>query len=241
MLDAVVSFLWVDAAGNEVLLDADGTLNSSFVPTFRPFRFPDGWGIATPTSDKDFLGMCRAFGIDGHDDPRLQTIGERNQNREFVAEVMDAVLRGRGDAHHRRRDRRARGRDRAVRRGALAGRARRRPARARGRDVREPRPPGSRAGPPAPPPRAVRGHARASGRAGADARRAHRRGARASSAATTTRIAELRVPARSAERSPTQGGTRCHRRLRRPSHAFRGVEIEGPGFAHGHRTAFGPW
>jgi len=90
MLDAVVSFLWVDAAGNEVLLDADGTQHSSFVSTFRPFRFSDGWGIATPTADKDFLGMCRAFGIQ-HDDPRLQTIAMRSQNREFVAEVMDAV------------------------------------------------------------------------------------------------------------------------------------------------------
>jgi crotonobetainyl-CoA:carnitine CoA-transferase CaiB-like acyl-CoA transferase len=90
MLDAVVSFLWIDAAGNEVLLESDGTLNSSFVSTFRPFRFSDGWGIATPTADKDFLGMCRAFGIQD-DDPRLQTIAMRNQNREFVAEVMDAV------------------------------------------------------------------------------------------------------------------------------------------------------
>jgi len=90
MLDAVVSFLWIDAAGNEVLLDSDGTLNSSFVATFRPFRFADGWGIATPTADKDFLGMCRAFGIQD-DDPRLQTMAMRNQNRDFVAEVMDAV------------------------------------------------------------------------------------------------------------------------------------------------------
>lgn len=90
MLDAVVSFLWVDAAGNEVMMDADGSLNSSFVSTFRPFTFLDGYGIATPTADKDFLGMCRAFGIDATDS-RLQTIGERNQHRDFVAEVMDAV------------------------------------------------------------------------------------------------------------------------------------------------------
>ncbi len=90
MLDAVASFLWVDAAGNEVLMDADGTLPSSFVATFRPMRFADGWGIVTPTADKDFLGMCRAFGLDTSDS-RLQTIAERNQHREFVAEVMDAV------------------------------------------------------------------------------------------------------------------------------------------------------
>ena len=31
MLDAVVSFLWADAAGNEVLMDSDGSRPSSFV------------------------------------------------------------------------------------------------------------------------------------------------------------------------------------------------------------------
>ena len=90
MLDAVASFLWADAAGNEVLMDSDGSLPSSFVATFRPLKFADGWGIVTPTSDKDFPAMCRAFGVDDTD-PRLQTIQARNQNREFVAEVMDAV------------------------------------------------------------------------------------------------------------------------------------------------------
>src|SRR4051794_2072941 len=48
MADAVASFLWADSAGNEVLLEADGSLNSSFVKGFRPFRFDDGWGIVTP-------------------------------------------------------------------------------------------------------------------------------------------------------------------------------------------------
>jgi crotonobetainyl-CoA:carnitine CoA-transferase CaiB-like acyl-CoA transferase len=81
MLDAVVSFLWVDAAGNEVLLMADGSQPSSFVSTFRPLRFTDGWGIATPTSDADFAGLCRAFGVDGYDDPRVATIAQRSQNR----------------------------------------------------------------------------------------------------------------------------------------------------------------
>jgi len=90
MLDAVASFLWADAAGNEVLMDTDGSLHSSFVASFRPYRFADGWGIAVPTADKDFLGLCRAFGVDDSD-PRLQTIAERSQHRDFVAEVMDAT------------------------------------------------------------------------------------------------------------------------------------------------------
>src|SRR5688500_11984662 len=63
MTDAVVSFLWADSAANEVLLESDGTQDSSFVKGFRPFRFEDGWGIVTPTSDADFAGMCRGLDV----------------------------------------------------------------------------------------------------------------------------------------------------------------------------------
>src|SRR5260370_37007937 len=89
MLDAVVSFLWADAAGNEVLLDADGSRASSFVANFRPFHFLDGWGIATPTSDADFAGLCRAFDVDGYDDPRVATIAARNEHRALTRAIMD--------------------------------------------------------------------------------------------------------------------------------------------------------
>src|SRR5690606_38107174 len=71
MLDAVVSFMWVDGAGNEVIRDGDGSQAASFAASTRPLRFLDGWGVATPTADDDFFGMCRAFGVDGWDDPRL--------------------------------------------------------------------------------------------------------------------------------------------------------------------------
>jgi crotonobetainyl-CoA:carnitine CoA-transferase CaiB-like acyl-CoA transferase len=88
MLDAVVSFLWADSAGNEVLQDADRSQPSSFVQNFRPFRFRDGWGICTPTSDANFAGMCRAFGVDGYDDPRIATIVERMSHREITSQIM---------------------------------------------------------------------------------------------------------------------------------------------------------
>ncbi len=87
MLDAVVSFLWADAAGNEVLQDADRSQPSSFVSNFRPFRFVDGWGICTPTSDANFAGMCRALGVD--EDPRIATIVERMAHRELTGQIMD--------------------------------------------------------------------------------------------------------------------------------------------------------
>ena len=71
-----------------MLLEADGSQLSSFVAGFRPMRFSDGWGIVTPTSDHDFAGMCRALDVDGYDDPRVATIGERMTNREVTAEIV---------------------------------------------------------------------------------------------------------------------------------------------------------
>ena len=88
MTDSVVSFLWADCGGNELLLDADGSMNSSFVQGSRPFRFIDGWGIATPTSDADFHGMCEALGVEGHDDPRVATIAERRRHPEMTGQIM---------------------------------------------------------------------------------------------------------------------------------------------------------
>jgi len=89
MTDAVVSFLWADAAGNEVLLDSDQSMNSSFVAGFQPMRFLDGWGIVVPTSDADYAGMCRALDVPGYDDPRVATIGERRKHRDASNALMD--------------------------------------------------------------------------------------------------------------------------------------------------------
>jgi crotonobetainyl-CoA:carnitine CoA-transferase CaiB-like acyl-CoA transferase len=89
MMDAVASFLWADSAGNEVLLDSDHSLNSSFVAGFRPIRFSDGWGVVTPTSVADFTGMCKALGVEGWDDPRVATLENRNKNRDVTSALVD--------------------------------------------------------------------------------------------------------------------------------------------------------
>jgi crotonobetainyl-CoA:carnitine CoA-transferase CaiB-like acyl-CoA transferase len=91
MMDSVVSFLWADAAGNEVLTESDGSLNSSFVAGFQPMRFEDGWGIVTPTSDADFQGMCKALDVEGWDDPRVATMTQRRENRDVMEPIMDVV------------------------------------------------------------------------------------------------------------------------------------------------------
>ncbi|MCD9624280.1 CaiB/BaiF CoA transferase family protein [Rhabdothermincola salaria] len=89
MADACVSFLWADSAGNEVLLDSDGSLPSSFNAGFQPMRFLDGWGIVVPTTDGDFAGMCKSLDVEGFDDPRIATVGERRKNREVLEPIMD--------------------------------------------------------------------------------------------------------------------------------------------------------
>jgi crotonobetainyl-CoA:carnitine CoA-transferase CaiB-like acyl-CoA transferase len=89
MADACSSFLWADAAGNEVLLESDGTMPSSFNAGFQPMRFADGWGIVVPTTDADFAGMCKALDVEGYDDPRIATVGERRKHREVLEPVMD--------------------------------------------------------------------------------------------------------------------------------------------------------
>jgi len=89
MADACVSFLWAEAAGNEVLLDADGSMPSSFNAGFAPMRFLDGWGIVVPTTDADFAGMCKALDVPGWDDPRVRTVGERRKHRDVLEPIMD--------------------------------------------------------------------------------------------------------------------------------------------------------
>ena len=89
MADACVSFLWAESAGNEVLLDSDGSMPSSFNAGFQPMRFLDGWGIVVPTTDADFAGMCKALDVEGWDDPRIKTVGERRKNRDVLEPIMD--------------------------------------------------------------------------------------------------------------------------------------------------------
>ncbi len=97
MLEAVVNFVWADAAGNELLLDSDGSQPSSFSRDQQLWPTKDGWIIAAPVSDGDVAGICRAVGVDGYDVPELATIMARRQHLDqFMAllrRVYDAVSR----------------------------------------------------------------------------------------------------------------------------------------------------
>ena len=95
MMDAVVQFVWQDAAGNEVLLDSDGSQPSSFSRDQKLWPTRDGWVIAAPVSDADVAGICRAVEVDGWDVPELRTIVDRRIHgdlfRALLKRVMDAV------------------------------------------------------------------------------------------------------------------------------------------------------
>ena len=91
MLEAIVNFVWADAAGNEVLRDAEHDQPSSFARGQKLWRYEDGWAVAAPVSDADFQAICRAHGVEGYDDPEVATIMARRQNREAVKAILDRV------------------------------------------------------------------------------------------------------------------------------------------------------
>jgi crotonobetainyl-CoA:carnitine CoA-transferase CaiB-like acyl-CoA transferase len=96
MLDAVVNFVWADAAGNEVLLDSDGSQPSSFSRDQKLWATKDGFVIAAPTSDEDTARICRAVGVDGYGDPQCKLMLRRANPgpfQELLRRVLDATAR----------------------------------------------------------------------------------------------------------------------------------------------------
>ncbi|MDG2307883.1 MAG: CoA transferase [Candidatus Binatia bacterium] len=92
MLEAVVNFVWADAAGNEVLLDSDGSQPSAFSRDQKLWPTKDGHVIAAPVSDSDVAGICRGVGVDGYDAPEVATIMARRTNMEAFNELLRRVL-----------------------------------------------------------------------------------------------------------------------------------------------------
>jgi len=92
MLESVVNFVWADAAGNEVLLDSDGSIPSSFSRDQKLWPTKDGHVIAAPVSDADVAGICKGVGVDGYDAPEVATIMARRSNPDAFKELLQRVL-----------------------------------------------------------------------------------------------------------------------------------------------------
>lgn len=91
MLECVVNFVWADAAGNEVLLDADGSQPSAFARDQKLWPTRDGHVIAAPVSDGDVEAICRGLGVAGWDAPEVADIVARRTNPEAFKELLERV------------------------------------------------------------------------------------------------------------------------------------------------------
>lgn len=95
MIDAVVAFLWADTAGTAAFvgkgINGEETQQGlAAAKGARLIRFADGYGIASPVTDSQFQGYCRAFGFPD-DDPRFATIADRNKNAEELIAIFQGI------------------------------------------------------------------------------------------------------------------------------------------------------
>ncbi len=113
MLDVAIAFLWPDAAANHTLLEADVVPQPTIGSRYSLMTMADGWATATPLTDSEFQGLCRAFGrADAAEDPRFATVAGRMQNLEAlgellskdIAEIAATLTRAEGEARLRAED-----------------------------------------------------------------------------------------------------------------------------------------
>lgn len=91
MVDSVLHFLWMDAAGTASFLEEGAHPGQQVAKGVPLIRFRNGWGQAAPLSDTEFHGMCRAFGVDSQADTRLVSVIDRMNNKEAVEAIMAQV------------------------------------------------------------------------------------------------------------------------------------------------------
>ncbi|MEP0202955.1 MAG: CoA transferase [Halioglobus sp.] len=89
MVDAVISFMWIDAAGAATFVGED--VNPGLHLSRNPVtRFKDGWITLSPLTDAQFHGCCTAFGIDSSA-PELATVQDRMANPNFYRELLAEI------------------------------------------------------------------------------------------------------------------------------------------------------
>lgn len=84
------AFLWVDVPASEALLDDDIKIEPPPAELCRIYRFADGWGTVSPSTDEAFIGMCRAFDLAEADEPKIQTFMDRVNNPEAAEAALAA-------------------------------------------------------------------------------------------------------------------------------------------------------
>ena len=89
MLEVSASFLWVDAAGRETLLDYDGPQRSDPGAHVKPMACADGWMYIVALTDDQYAGLCRALDVEA--DERLASMAGRHHNRGPARQVWREI------------------------------------------------------------------------------------------------------------------------------------------------------
>ena len=89
MLEVSASFLWVDAAGRETLLDYDGPQRSDPGAHVKPMACADGWMYIVALTDDQYAGLCRALEVEA--DERLASMAGRHSNRGLARQVWREI------------------------------------------------------------------------------------------------------------------------------------------------------
>jgi len=92
MADSCLQFLWPDCQGTIGFLEPGAVektlpMQTGIVPT----KFENGWAYVQPVSDAEFIGYCRAFGIEIANDARLNSIAGRENHPAEVRAVIERI------------------------------------------------------------------------------------------------------------------------------------------------------
>ena len=93
MLETAIGFLWNDNGDEHALLEEDIVRIPPPGKQYSLMQLADGFATATPLTDSEFQGLCRAFQVEEiGQDPRFATLGARMQNMDALGELFKNEL-----------------------------------------------------------------------------------------------------------------------------------------------------
>ncbi len=93
MLETAIDFLWNDNGDENALLEDDIVRISPPGKKYSLMQLADGFATATPLTDSEFQGLCKAFQVDEiARDPRFATLAARMQNIDALGELFKNEL-----------------------------------------------------------------------------------------------------------------------------------------------------
>ena len=93
MLETAIDFLWNDNGDENALLEDDIVRIPPPGKNYSLMQLSDGFATATPLTDSEFQGLCKAFQVDeiGRD-PRFASLTARMQNIDALGELFKNEL-----------------------------------------------------------------------------------------------------------------------------------------------------